>query len=302
MLMKKTNIRLMQDREFRNIPINKIEVLNSRNRDRARFEENIRSIRNIGLLKPIVVNGKFFEKNNYYELVCGQGRFLAYKELGYTEIPAEVIDCTRKNAYLYSLVENIARVPPGTIWFAREVKRMRDSGMALKEICTVTGKGENYIRDYICLVEQGEERLIRGVENGLISISFARKVARSKDANIQNLLMDAFDNGVVNSGNFPTVKKMLDQRSKGVKKPRLESDTSYKLVSDDYTVQQLKRDILKITKEKEAFVNETEIKENRLITLLEGLHVVCQDEQLIDLIDSEKIGHLPKLKGAYNVA
>jgi hypothetical protein len=59
---------------------------------------------------------------------------------------------------------------------------------------------------------------------------------------------------------------------------------------------------LKITKEKEAFVNETEIKENRLITLLEGLHVVCQDEQLIDLIDSEKIGHLPKLKGAYNVA
>lgn len=301
--MKKTLIRLMQDRKFANIPIDEIKVLNSRNRDRTRFNENIRSIRDVGLLKPIVVNERFYEKKNYYELVCGEGRYLAYKELKHTEIPAEIVNCTRKDAYLYSLVENIARVPPGTTWFAKEVKRMRDSGISIKEISMITGKGENYIRDYICLIEQGEERLIKGVEEGAFSISFARKVAHSKESDIQHLLMDAFDNGIVNSGNFPTVKKILNLRRKHSKSSPPDTRGPHKVTpADDYTVQQLKRNILKITKEKEAFVNETEVKENRLITLLDGIRVVCQDEQLIDLINSEKIGHLPELKGTYNVA
>ena len=120
--MKKSIIRKMEDRKYAIIPVDAIKVLNSRNRDRGRFEENIRSIKDVGLLRPIVVNERYYEKSGFYELVCGEGRYLAYMELEKTEIPAEVINCTRKEAYLCSLVENIARVPPGTMWFAKEVK------------------------------------------------------------------------------------------------------------------------------------------------------------------------------------
>lgn len=300
--MNKSNIiRKMENRKYITIPIDSIKVLNSRNRDRSQFEENIRSIRDVGLLKPIVVNERYFEKNNCYELVCGEGRYLAYKELGKTEIPAEAINCSRKEAYLCSLVENIARVPPGTMWFAREVKRMHDSGISYAQIGKITGKSEGYIMDYIRLVEKGEERLIKGVEDGIFPISFAKKVARSNSGSIQAVLMDAFDTGIVNSSNFPTVKKLIDSRTKAGKQPQ--SGRSTKATSHDkYSVQQLKRDIVKVTKEKESFVNETEIKENRLFALLEGLKAIWQDEQAVDLIQSEDIGPFPELKGVYNVA
>ena len=298
--MKKTIVRKMKDRRYTNISIEAIKILNSRNRDRLRFEENIRSIRDVGLLRPIVVNERYFEKSGYYELVCGEGRYLAYKELGNTEIPAEVISCSRKDAYLCSLVENIARVPPGTMWFAREVKRMRDSGMSIAQICTITGKGENYIRDYIRLAEQGEDRLIKGVENGIFPISFAKQVAYSDDSSIQDVLMDAFDNGIINSCNFPTVKKLINNRARGDNRRQRRGSGPAIPHSNDYSVHQLKRDILKITKEKEAFVNETEFKENRLLALLEGLKSIWKDEQVVDLIKTENIGSLPELKGTYN--
>ncbi|MHC4165942.1 MAG: ParB N-terminal domain-containing protein [Planctomycetota bacterium] len=300
-MMKKTLIRKMEDRLYTNIPIDKIKVLNSRNRDRSRFEENIRSIRDVGLLKPIVVNERHFEKNGFYELVCGEGRFLAYKELKQTEIPAEVINCSRRQAYLYSLVENIARVSPGTMWFAREVKRMRDGGISITEICRITGKGDNYIRDYIRLVEQGEERLIKGIEDGIFPISFAKKVAQSDDASIQNILMDAFDNGIVNSRNFPTVKKIIANRAKGDTQRKRSANNSPVNHVDQYSIQHLRRDILKMTKEKEAFVNETETKENRLLTLLDGLKNIWEDAQAVDIIQSENVGPLPELKGTYHV-
>lgn len=292
-------IRKMENRKYETIPIDSIKVLNSRNRDRTRFEENIRSIRDVGLLKPIVVNKHYFEKNNCYELVCGEGRYLAYKELGNTEIPAEIINCSRKEAYLCSLVENIARVPPGTMWFAREVKRMHDSGISYVQISKITGKGEDYISDYICLIEQGEERLIKGVEDGVFPISFAKKVARSDSGSIQDVLMDAFDTGIVNSSNFPTVKKLIDNRTKSIKLQQHNGGT--RSSSEKYSVQQLKRDIVKVTKEKESFVNETEIKENKLYVLLEGLKTIWLDGQAVELIQSEDIGSFPKLKGTYNV-
>ena len=44
-----------------------------------------------------------------YELICGEGRLLAQLQLGKTTVTAEVVSCTRNEAYLESLVENLAR-------------------------------------------------------------------------------------------------------------------------------------------------------------------------------------------------
>lgn len=298
--MPEDTVRPMQERKYAKIPISEIKVLNSRNRNKKKFENNVRSIKEVGLLKPIVVNERNYEKNGYYELVCGQGRYIAYKTLGHEEIPAEVINCTAKKAYLYSLVENIARVPPGTMWFAQEVKRLKDSGFGYEQISQITGKSETYLREYICLVENGEERLIKGVEGCLFPISFATKVARANTASVQNILMDAFDCNIVNSKNFPTVKKIIDMRmTRGENVDRRTGGRSP--LPQEYTIKQLKQDINKITSEKEAFVNEAEVKENRLLSLLYGLHKIWKDQKIIDLIKSENIGPMPELKGRYNV-
>jgi ParB family transcriptional regulator, chromosome partitioning protein len=87
---------------------------------------------------------------------------------------AEVITCTRKHAYLESLVENIARTKPATMEFARELKRLRDDeGWSYEMISRVAVRSVTYIRQYIQLVDNGEERLIVGVERGVFPISFA---------------------------------------------------------------------------------------------------------------------------------
>jgi len=297
--MKLSKIKLMKDRKYEKIPIDKIKVLNSRNRNKVRFQENIRSIKDVGLKRPIQVNERYYNKTGYYDLICGQGRYLAYKALKCTVIPAEVLNCSKKQAYLLSLVENIARVPPGTMWFACEVKRMYNNGFTLMQISNITGKSETYIRDYIRLVEQGEERLIKGVEDGIFPISFAKQVARSDSSNIQNVLMDAYDKGIVNSTNFPTVKRIIDLRLRRGKEPE-RKDYSVRSSSSGYTVKQLKTDITKLTREKEAFVNESSIKENRLLSLLDGLKALWRDKATAELITSERIGPMPELKGTYN--
>jgi ParB family chromosome partitioning protein len=290
----------MSERKYEKIPVDQIRVLNSRNRDKSNFQDNVRSIKDVGLLKPIVVNGRNYRKTNQYELVCGEGRYLAYKELNRSTIPAEIISCTRKEALLYSLVENIARVPPGTMWFAYEIKRMYDAGFTLAQIGNIVGRSEGYLREYIVLVEQGEERLIKGVEDGLFPIKFATQVARSDDAKIQNILMNAFDKNIVNSNNFTTVKNIIElrlNRGKGTKKTNALPHSR----SGSYTVTQLKADIKKITQEKEAFVNEASRKENRLLTLLDGLETIWQNKKTVKLLSVAGLGTRPTLEGEYHV-
>jgi len=60
--MKISKIRLMKDRRYEEIPIDKIRVLNSRNRNNVRFQENIRSIKDVGLRRPIQVNERYYNK------------------------------------------------------------------------------------------------------------------------------------------------------------------------------------------------------------------------------------------------
>ena len=72
----------MQARRYEAIPVDKIKVINPRNRDAEQFEMNVESIDHVGLMKPIRVNDKFLERTGLYELICGEGRLLAHQRLG----------------------------------------------------------------------------------------------------------------------------------------------------------------------------------------------------------------------------
>lgn len=154
----------------------------------------------------------------------GKPKLLAHQRLGRETVTAEVITCTRKEAYLQSLVENIARTRPGSVEFARELKRLHDEGWDCARIGRVACKSESYIREYIRLVEQGEERLIQGVEQGVFPISFARQVASAENGQIQNVLMDAFDAGIVTTTNFAQTRRIIMARAQSVKKDKKSRD------------------------------------------------------------------------------
>jgi len=292
--MEHAPIRLMKDRRREMIPIDKIRVINSRTRDESQFSLNVESIDAIGQIKDIRVNDKFLAKDGFYELICGEGRLIAHQRLGRTHIRAEVVTCSRKQAYLESLVENLARTRPGTMYFARELKALHDEGWDYDKIAKIACRSVEYIRQYIRLVENGEDRLIQGVEQDVFPISFAVLVAQADDSTLQNVLMDAFDQGIVNSNNFA--------RARGIINARLEGRKRKGTGPDDYTVAALTQDIATATEAKDSFAREAQGKESRLYLLLDGLGALWHDQKFLELLLVEKLDKWPELTGKYNVA
>lgn len=286
------NICPIAQRRYEEIPVDRVKVINSRNRDQEQFDMNVESISNVGLMKPIRVNDKFLEKSGEYELICGEGRLLAHKQLGRQTVLAEIITCTRKEALLQSLIENIARTRPGSMDFARELHRLHEEGWDYKQIAQIACKTEEYIRAYIRLVRQGEDRLIHGVETGVFPIKFAIQVASTDDSQIQNVLMDAFDEGIVTTNNFGQARRIITARSKQPKRSAKD---------DDYTVGQLKSDIADATRVKTSYVREAKSKENRFMTLLNGLNSLLQDGELLNLLRTHGLERHPVLAGDFKL-
>jgi|688.fasta_scaffold302227_1 ParB family chromosome partitioning protein len=284
------NICAMANRRYEEVPIESIKVINSRNRDKEQFDMNVESIESVGLMKPIRVNDKFLESTGVYELICGEGRLIAHQRIGKSRVMAEVVTCTRKEALLQSLIENIARTKPGSMDFARELKRLHDEGWDFKQIAKIACKSEEYIRSYIKLVEQGEERLIQGVESGIFPIGFALQVASTEDSQIQGVLMDAFAEGLVTTNNFAQARRIISARAKTSKKSA---------ASRDYTVNQLQHDIAETTRVKISFVREAKSKENRFMTLLSGINTLYQDAKLVELLTKQKLDKRPTLAGDF---
>lgn len=292
--MQYVTIRLMKDRRREMIPVDKIRVINSRSRDQGQFALNVQSIDAIGQIKDIRVNDKFLVKDGFYELICGEGRLIAHQRLGRTHIRAEIVTCSRKQAYLESLVENLARTRPGTMYFARELKALHDEGWDYDKIARIACRSVEYIRQYIRLVENGEDRLIQGVEQDVFPISFAVLVAQADDATIQNVLMDAFDQGIVNSNNFARARAIISARLDGRKRKGTGPE--------DYTVATLTQDIASTTEAKDSFAREAQGKESRLYMLLDGLEALWKDHDFMQLLLAEKLDKRPELTGKYNVA
>ena len=103
------------------VPIDRIEVLNSRDRNMKVFEEIVENIRSIGLKKPITVTEREgADGAPAYLLVCGEGRLNAFRLLGESHIPALVVKHAEENygsellnlvvakGYLKKLMENEA--------------------------------------------------------------------------------------------------------------------------------------------------------------------------------------------------
>ena len=115
--------------EVRMIPIDRIDVLNPRDRNKRVFEEIVGNIKSIGLKKPVTVTPRDdLEDGKRYLLICGEGRLKAFKSLGEKEIPALVVTVNDEDAFIMSLTENIARRQCRPLEILAGIKQLRDKG------------------------------------------------------------------------------------------------------------------------------------------------------------------------------
>ncbi len=152
------------------VPISRIEVLNSRDRNMKVFEEIVENIRVIGLKKPITVTERPGDDGRIkYLLVCGEGRLNAFRILGETHIPTLVVDVSDEDAFIMSLAENIARRGHRPLEILADIEVLRKRGYSAEIIIQKTGLSPKYVKDIVFLLDQGEERLIEGVQRGTMA-------------------------------------------------------------------------------------------------------------------------------------
>ena len=155
--------------EIKMIPIDRIRILNPRHRDLKKFDVIVQSIKNLGLKKPIQVSLRSAQEaaELEYDLVCGQGRIQAYIALGHKEIPAVVVDVSKEDRLLRSLVENMARRHHAPLALIREIERLKAAGYGNVEIGRKLDIDKAMVAGCIALKNAGEERLLDAATSGL---------------------------------------------------------------------------------------------------------------------------------------
>lgn len=280
-------IRSIKERRFAQIPIDKIVVVNSRRRDEERFKETIRSISELGLYKPICVNARRLKKTGQYELVCGEGRLEACRQLGMTHIEAEIIDVDDERALLTGLAENFTRKNKNVIDFARRILQMYERGMSYAELARITGKSATTMSSYIALMQKGEERLIRGVEEGVFTISFAMEVIENPQSEVQHFLMNEYTNGRISDRDLGRITQILKEReAKG-------------LSNTDMTIKKLRSEVKEKTKQCKMLYENGKAKRDDAIHLMDCLRSLWEDEKFSKMVDELKDLSRPELKGQY---
>ena len=134
--------------EVKMIPIEQIRIVNPRHRDPKKFAAIVQSIKNVGLKMPIQVSRRLATETEEagYDLICGQGRLEAFIALGHKEIPAIVVEISREELLLRSLVENIARRYPQPMDLIREIERLKALGYSHHQIGEKLDVSGNLVR------------------------------------------------------------------------------------------------------------------------------------------------------------
>jgi len=200
--------------EVPSIPIAQIRIVNPRVRSKVTFDQIVASISALGLKNPIIVSRRDpDEDGTRYDLVCGQGRIEALLSLGQLEIPAMIVEATREDQFLMSLVENIARRPPSELGLVKETKSLLDRGYGLEEIAEKLGHSRQYIGTIIVLLQNGESKLVGMVDSGKIPITVATQIATGTSADVQRALTGAYESGDLRGSKLRAARLLIKKRA-----------------------------------------------------------------------------------------
>lgn len=272
------------------IPIEKVHVLNPRNRDKRKFTEITSNISKLGLKRPIKVSRRReIDGDDDYDLICGQGRLEAFKKLGQTLIPAIVTDVSREERLLGSLVENCARRTPSMMEMVRQIGALRDKGLKNKEIARKIAVDETVVSAVLHLLDHGEERLLQALEAERISVSAAMLIASAKDDDLQRALTDAYESGQLRGKAIIRARRIAEQRRVFGKAYRDRRRDGSKSITSDAIVRAYKDE----AKRQRIAIKKAELCDTRLLFIVSALRSLFENENFVNLLRAEGLDTLP---------
>lgn len=274
------------------IPIDKIQVLNPRDRGRTKFQQIAANIGDIGLKKPVTVSVSNTDSTDqHYILVCGQGRLEAYRFLGQTEIPCIIATGSKEELLLMSLTENLARRQHTCMDMVKQLGLMKDQGYSAAEIAKKIGMDVTYVRGLLKLLDKGEEKLLQAVEKGTLPISVAVIIASSDDKAVQDALREAYDNNDLRGEALARAKRIIEQRKskgKGVHGGR--DKPNPRSVSTKVLIQRYQNELNR----QQALIKKSKAFESRLLMAISAFNQLYQNEDFRSLLKSESLNTLPQ--------
>ena len=140
------------------------------------------SIKELGLIQPITVK----EDEDNYELISGERRLRAFKQLSIKTIPAYVRNANDQTSLEMALVENIQRKDLDPIEIAISYSRLIDElNLSQDEMSKRVGKDRSTISNYIRLLKL-DPIIQSGIRDNFISMGHGRCLINieSKDQQI----------------------------------------------------------------------------------------------------------------------
>jgi len=183
-----------KDRDF----INEIEVKKifpnlfqpRKNFDSEKLNDLKESIKKHGIIQPIVVR----KAGDGYELVVGERRLRAVKELKIKKIPVVIKNFNNEKSLEIALVENIQREDLNLIDQANGFKRLMDEfNLTQQELAEVTAKSRTLVSNTIRLLKLNE-KIQKDISEGRISFGHAKLLLGIEDEELQGLVCDKIIN------------------------------------------------------------------------------------------------------------
>jgi ParB family transcriptional regulator, chromosome partitioning protein len=277
--------------EVKMVPIDRIRILNPRPRDKRKFELILQSIRNLGLKKPIQVSLRSETEGGEagYDLVCGQGRMEAFIGLGHKEIPAVVVEVSKEERLLRSLVENMARRLPLPLALMNEIERLKELGYNNLEIGAKLDIASSTVGGFLALKQAGEERLLDAAIRGSIPLTVAMEIAKADTPELQRELLKAYEGKQLNYASIRTVKRLLDQRRFVGKEREANSRARKQRTSADSLVNTFKRE----SQRQKLLVRKARVCEATLLVVVTAFGRLLGDENFVTLLRAEGLAEMP---------
>jgi ParB family transcriptional regulator, chromosome partitioning protein len=164
------------------------------------------SIQSVGLAQPIVVRIVGYER---YQIIMGERRFTAARELGLTKIPAIVRASLEEHQRLeLQIVENLHRKDLSPLEEAESFRRLMDEfGLTQDELGRRLGRSQGSINETLRLLKLPENVQQEYRTSDTVSKSLLLEIAKQPDAVRQSQMWEEAKRGEL------TVKKAREQKS-----------------------------------------------------------------------------------------
>jgi ParB family transcriptional regulator, chromosome partitioning protein len=272
------------------IPIDRITIVNPRLRNRRVFKGIVENIAQIGLKRPITVTSRQGADGAHYDLVCGQGRLEAFRELGQSEVPALIVTADPEDCLVASLVENCARRQHQAVDLLQDIVGMRQRGHSDEDIGAKTGLSASYVYAVGRLIERGERRLVNAVEAGYLPISVALEICEADDQGVQAALHKAYEDKLLRGRALIAARRLVEVRKRSGKSSSVKGDENS---STTPTPEALVKAFQEDSERKRMMIRKTEATRNRLIFIVEALGQLANDESFVALLEDEGLASMP---------